>query len=136
MLALALGRATTMARVPASLPAGIRVSDHISLGVIARTFPPGEVRRVPGEAGPAGGGGRRPPAPALAPARLGERARARPAVPRHGLLRDRAGPLRGLGHPGGAALPPGGPALALGRRGGQGGGQERHLAGPHPPWRG
>src|SRR5215213_10024191 len=53
MLALALGRATTMARVPASLPAGIRVSDHISLGVIARTFPPGEVRRVLAETGKA-----------------------------------------------------------------------------------
>ncbi len=39
MLALALGRATAMARVPAGLPAGIRLSDHISLGVIARTFP-------------------------------------------------------------------------------------------------
>src|SRR3954453_20161490 len=51
MLALALGRATTMARVPASLPAGIRVSDHISLGVIARTFPPGEVRQVLAETG-------------------------------------------------------------------------------------
>src|SRR5436305_7002894 len=51
MLALALERATPMARVPASLPAGIRVSDHISLGVIARTFPPGEVRRVLAETG-------------------------------------------------------------------------------------
>src|SRR4051794_41782475 len=51
MLALALGRATTMARVPAGLPAGIRVSDHISLGVIARTFPIGEVRQVLAETG-------------------------------------------------------------------------------------
>jgi hypothetical protein len=51
MLALALGRATTMARIPAGLPAGIRVSDHISLGVIARAFPPGEVRRVLAETG-------------------------------------------------------------------------------------
>src|SRR4051794_11647245 len=51
MLAPALGRATTMARVAASLPAGIRVSDHISLGVIARTFPPGEVRQVLAETG-------------------------------------------------------------------------------------
>src|SRR3954453_3384838 len=51
MLALALERATTMARVPAGLPAGIRVGDHISLGVIARTFPPGEVRRVLAETG-------------------------------------------------------------------------------------
>src|SRR3954464_3912053 len=40
-----------MARVPASLPAGIRVSDHISLGVIARTFPLGEGRRVLAETG-------------------------------------------------------------------------------------
>src|SRR5947209_723437 len=45
MLALALGRATAMARAPAGLPAGIRVSDHVSLGVIARTFPLEEVRR-------------------------------------------------------------------------------------------
>ena len=31
-----------MAGVPAGLPpAGIRVSDHISLGVITRAFPPG-----------------------------------------------------------------------------------------------
>ena len=34
-----------MARIPAGLPAGIRVSDHISLGVLAKTFPLGEVRR-------------------------------------------------------------------------------------------
>src|SRR3954466_5551663 len=51
MLALALGRATTMARIPAGLPAGIRVSDHISLGVIAKAFPIGEVRRVLAETG-------------------------------------------------------------------------------------
>ena len=42
-----------MARVPASLPAGIRVSDHISLGVIARTFPPDRVRQVLTETGKA-----------------------------------------------------------------------------------
>src|SRR5918998_3422641 len=51
MLALTLGRATAMARVPAGLPAGIRLSDHISLGVIARTFPPDQVRRVLAETG-------------------------------------------------------------------------------------
>ena len=33
-----------MAGVPAGLPAGIRLSDHISLGVIARTFPIEAVR--------------------------------------------------------------------------------------------
>src|SRR4051795_9158892 len=51
MLALALGRAATMARAPAGLPAGIRVSDHVSLGVIAGTFPLGEVREVLAETG-------------------------------------------------------------------------------------
>lgn len=51
MLALALGRAIAMARAPAGLPAGIRVSDHISLGVIARTFPVEEVRQVLAETG-------------------------------------------------------------------------------------
>src|SRR6059058_5970311 len=53
MLALALGRATAMARAPAGLPAGIRLSDHVSLGVIARTFPIEEVRRVLAETGKA-----------------------------------------------------------------------------------
>jgi hypothetical protein len=51
MLALTLGRATAMAHVPAGLPAGIRLSDHISLGVIAGTFPPDQVRRVLAETG-------------------------------------------------------------------------------------
>jgi hypothetical protein len=36
---------------PAGLPAGIRLSDHISLGVIARTFPPDRVRQVLAETG-------------------------------------------------------------------------------------
>ena len=40
-----------MARAPSGLPAGIRVSDHISLGVIARTFPLDQVRRVLAETG-------------------------------------------------------------------------------------
>ena len=40
-----------MARVPAGLPAGIRLSDHISLGVIARTFPLDRVREVLVETG-------------------------------------------------------------------------------------
>src|ERR687890_441680 len=51
MLALALGRATTMARAATGLPAGIRLTDHVSLGVIARTFPVEEVRRVLAETG-------------------------------------------------------------------------------------
>src|SRR4051794_14451174 len=40
-----------MARAAAGLPAGVRVSDHISLGVIARAFPIGEVRQVLAETG-------------------------------------------------------------------------------------
>jgi Insertion element 4 transposase N-terminal len=35
-----------MGRPSASLPSGVRVSDHVSLGVIARTFPLAEVREV------------------------------------------------------------------------------------------
>jgi hypothetical protein len=40
-----------MAGAPAGLPAGVRLSDHISLGVIARAFPPGRVRRILAETG-------------------------------------------------------------------------------------
>src|SRR3982750_4338507 len=42
-----------MAGVAAGLPAGVRLSDHISLGVIARAFPPERVRRVLAETGKA-----------------------------------------------------------------------------------
>ena len=40
-----------MARPPAGLPAGIRLSDHISLGVIAKTFPLDRVQRVLADTG-------------------------------------------------------------------------------------
>src|SRR5215207_10243159 len=43
-----------MARAPAGLPSGIRLSDHISLGVIARTFPLDQVQRVLADTGKAG----------------------------------------------------------------------------------
>ena len=42
-----------MARAAAGLPAGIRVSDHISLGVIAKAFPLDLVRQVLAETGKA-----------------------------------------------------------------------------------
>ena len=42
-----------MAGAPAGLPAGIRLSDHISLGVIAKTFPPDRVRQALAETGKA-----------------------------------------------------------------------------------
>ena len=35
-----------MASVPAGFPAGVRVSDHISLGVIAKAFPHDRVQQV------------------------------------------------------------------------------------------
>src|SRR4051794_3134755 len=40
-----------MAGASAGLPAGVRLSDHISLGVIARAFPADQVRRVLSETG-------------------------------------------------------------------------------------
>src|SRR5215213_2511155 len=42
-----------MAGVPAGLPAGVRLSDHISLGVIARAVPPERVCQVLAETGTA-----------------------------------------------------------------------------------
>ena len=42
-----------MAGVPAGPPAGVRLSDHISLGVIARAVPPERVRQVLAETGKA-----------------------------------------------------------------------------------
>src|SRR4051794_10478248 len=122
MLALVLERAATMARIPAGLPAGIRVSDHISLGVIAKAFPPGEVRRGLAETGRAGERGRGLPAPVMgyfagAPAlsttpRPPAGLRCLPGGPRwlwgagappgpRGVLRGRRGGLRGLGGGGG-----------------------------------
>ena len=53
MLALTLGRATAMARFPAGLAAGLRLSDPISLGVIAKTFPLDQVQQVLAETGKA-----------------------------------------------------------------------------------
>ncbi len=42
-----------MAGVPAGLLAGVLVSDHVSLGVIAKTFPPVRVQQVVAETGKA-----------------------------------------------------------------------------------
>jgi hypothetical protein len=42
-----------MAGIPAGLPAGVRLSDRISLGVIARAVPPARVRQVLAETGKA-----------------------------------------------------------------------------------
>ena len=42
-----------MAGALAGLPAGIRLSDHISLGVIARAFPPERVQQILAETGKA-----------------------------------------------------------------------------------
>src|SRR5918995_1499103 len=40
-----------MARAPAGRPAGIRLSDHISLGVVTKVFPLDQVQRVLAETG-------------------------------------------------------------------------------------
>src|SRR5215210_3748882 len=42
-----------MAGVPAGLPAGVRLSDRLSLGVIARAFPPDRVQQILAETGKA-----------------------------------------------------------------------------------
>src|SRR5690349_11492074 len=54
-----------MAGVPAGLPAGVRLSDHISLGVIARAVPPERVRQVLLETGKASERERDLPAPVM-----------------------------------------------------------------------
>jgi hypothetical protein len=54
-----------MAGVAAGLPAGVRLSDHISLGVIARAVPPGRVRQVLAETGKASERERDLPAPVM-----------------------------------------------------------------------
>src|SRR4051794_5054576 len=54
-----------MAGVAAGLPAGIRLSDHISLGVIARAVPPERVRQVLLETGKASERERDLPAPVM-----------------------------------------------------------------------
>jgi Insertion element 4 transposase N-terminal/Transposase DDE domain len=54
-----------MAGIPAGLPAGVRLSDHISLGVIARAVPPQRVRQVLAETGKASERERDLPAPVM-----------------------------------------------------------------------
>src|SRR5689334_24993780 len=54
-----------MAGVPAGLPAGIRLSDQISLGVIARAIPPARVQQVLVETGRASERERDLPAPVM-----------------------------------------------------------------------
>jgi Insertion element 4 transposase N-terminal/Transposase DDE domain len=54
-----------MAGIPAGLPAGVRLSDHISLGVIARAVPPARVRQVLAETGRASERERDLPAPVM-----------------------------------------------------------------------
>jgi hypothetical protein len=54
-----------MAGSPAGLPAGVRLSDRISLGVIARAVPPARVRQVLAETGKASERERDLPAPVM-----------------------------------------------------------------------
>jgi hypothetical protein len=54
-----------MAGVPAGLPAGVRLSDHISLGVIARAIPPARVQQALAATGRASERERDLPAPVM-----------------------------------------------------------------------
>lgn len=54
-----------MAGVPAGLPAGVRLSDHLGLGVIARAIPPARVQQVLAETGKASERERDLPAPVM-----------------------------------------------------------------------
>jgi Insertion element 4 transposase N-terminal len=54
-----------MAGIPAGLPAGVRLSDHISLGVVARAVPPDRVRQILAETGRASERERDLPAPVM-----------------------------------------------------------------------
>ena len=54
-----------MAGIPAGLPAGVRLSDQISLGVIARAVPPARVRQALAETGRASERERDLPAPVM-----------------------------------------------------------------------
>src|SRR3954447_11436311 len=54
-----------MAGSPAGLPAGVRLSDRISLGVIARAVPPARVRQLLAETGKASERERDLPAPVM-----------------------------------------------------------------------
>ncbi len=40
-----------MARTPGGLPAGTRITDHISLGVVARTFPIEPIQKMLADTG-------------------------------------------------------------------------------------
>src|SRR5690348_15955939 len=105
-----------MAGVPAGLPAGVRLSDHISLGVIARAVPPERVRQVLAETGKASERERDLPAPVVYYAIA-------LALYMGSSTRE---VLRCLLE---------GPALVMGRRGGPGGGQEWDFAGAPAAWR-
>src|SRR3569832_1882226 len=54
-----------MAGIRAGLPAGVRLSDHISLGVIARAAPPEQVHQILAETGKASERERDLPAPVM-----------------------------------------------------------------------
>src|ERR1035437_1800836 len=89
-----------MSRTVARLPAGSRIADYISLGVVAKTFPLDKIHA------------------ALAANVEGERAAARPARSRSRLLRNRAGVVSAAVLPASAALSAGGDPVAAGRLGG------------------
>ena len=76
-----------MSRTVARLPAGSRITDYISLGVVAKTFPLAKIHA------------------ALAATKREECAPARTSGPCDGLLRNRAGIVYAVVVPGSVALP-------------------------------
>src|ERR1700730_10844603 len=103
-----------MARTVATLPVGSRITDYISLGVIAKTFPVSKIHSVLAATGTASVRQRDLPASC------------------GGLLCDRAGPLYAFVLSRGAALLARGCAMAsrpVGDR--QSGGQVGYFASPH-----
>src|ERR1035437_3019259 len=89
-----------MSRTVARLPDGSRITDYISLRVVAKTFP---LDKIPA---------------ALAANVEGERAAARPARSRSRLLRNRAGVVYAVVLPGSAPLSAGANPVAAGTLGG------------------
>ena len=112
-----------MGRPSAKLPSGVRVSDHISLGVIARTIPLEEVRQVLAETGRSSQRHRDLPAHVMVYYVIAL------ALYMGSSMRE---VLRCLLD----GLPAGRVACAVGAGGGQGGGQERHHPGAPAAGRG
>src|SRR4030081_3930363 len=103
-----------MARTVATLPVGNRITDFISLGVIAKTFPVDKAHAILRATGKT----------------------ARSSGSRGGLFRNRFGVVHAVVLSGGVSLLVGGRPVARPVGEGQGGGEVWHLADPDAAWMG